>query len=434
MNFDWMATIEAEASRIGESLPDAKPDQRQGFKPALEAQALLDGGLAVARGAGQLYTFQGGRYVQGEQPLRKHLIDRLGENWQPSRADAITKWLYDSAPELWERPPVDKINLANGILNRLTGELEPHSPDFLSPIQLPVLFDPEADCPKIKAAIAGIIPKDTLLFAYQIIGLLCTVDTGWQRAFMLVGGGGNGKSTILNLIIRLIGENNITSLSLHDLANNRFAAAQLYGKLVNIHADLSPQRLESVSMFKSIVGNDRIYGEHKYGQGFSFQPFTRLVFSANEIPSSPDSSLAYTRRWTVIPCPNKFQVNESFIDSLTSPEELSGLFLTALNAYSRAKEAGEFSTSESVNRGDAALKEAINPVAIFVKDRALIGSECQARKNELYNQYREWCESNGRMRLSAQKFNKQLVYAYPQVTEISVHGWPTWSGLGILGP
>ena len=134
MTGEWRQVIEEEAQRQGLEVPEPK-EQSKGFNPVLVARTLLEEDWHFAKGSGQLYVYQGGRYVPGEFVLQQHLIERLGEKWLPARANAIREWFYAGAAELWEFPPLDRINLRNGILNRETGDLEPHSPDFLSPVQ-----------------------------------------------------------------------------------------------------------------------------------------------------------------------------------------------------------------------------------------------------------------------------------------------------------
>ena len=63
------------------------------------------------------------------------LYSKVQRQQTGGRANAIREWFYAGAAELWESPPLDRINVRNGILNRETGDLEPHSPDFLSPVQ-----------------------------------------------------------------------------------------------------------------------------------------------------------------------------------------------------------------------------------------------------------------------------------------------------------
>jgi len=93
------------------------------------------------------------------------------------------------------------------------------------------------------------------------------------------------------------------------ICDYRFKRAELYGKLVNIFADLDNKSLQSTSYFKTIVSGDAIDAERKNQDPFSFRPFSRMIFSASEIPKSPDRSYAYYRRWCIVPFPNTAMSN-----------------------------------------------------------------------------------------------------------------------------
>ena len=97
------------ASTTRSALPLFGGPSSKVFLYANAAQNLLNTGLHVAKGAQQLYLYHNGRYVPGEELLRGHLANDLASDWSPARADAIGRWLYDSAPDLWERPPLDRV-------------------------------------------------------------------------------------------------------------------------------------------------------------------------------------------------------------------------------------------------------------------------------------------------------------------------------------
>jgi len=99
---------------------------------------------------GRLYIFRGGNYHSDGAPFVrqqvKQLLERmrLSSKWSSHKAEEVVKYIEVDAPRLWERPKVDVVNVLNGLLDVNTRALSPHSPDFLSPVQLPVTFDPNA--------------------------------------------------------------------------------------------------------------------------------------------------------------------------------------------------------------------------------------------------------------------------------------------------
>lgn len=284
------------ASTTRSALPLFGGPSSKVFLYANAAQNLLNTGLHVAKGAQQLYLYHNGRYVPGEELLRGHLANDLASDWSPARADAIGRWLYDSAPDLWERPPLDRVNVANGILDLASAALVPHTPEFLSPVQCPIAHDPEARPTLMTRFLHQVLPGDGARLVLKLSGWLLVPDTSMQVAALFVGDGANGKSVLLAAMEALVGPENVSHHSLHVLSHNRFATADLYGKLANIAADIPGVALEDTSVFKAMTGGDRLQAERKFRPSFSFTPFARLIFSGQEVPPAPDRSYGYQRR------------------------------------------------------------------------------------------------------------------------------------------
>ena len=125
----------------------------------------------------------------------------------------------------------------------------------------------------------------------------------------------------------------------------------LFGKLANVFADLDRRALKGTSYFKTIVSGDSIDAERKFKSTFSFTPYAKLIFSANEIPHSSDNTFAFYRRWCIIPFNNKFEgekADVNLLHKLTTPEELSGLLNRALQGLIRLIDNNGFTEPRSV--------------------------------------------------------------------------------------
>ena len=138
------------------------------------------------------------------------------------------------------------------------------------------------------------------------MGWCLVPDRRFEKSVMLTGEGENGKSVFLDLVGDLLGATNVSNVALQDLEENRFKAAQLYGKLANTFADLDARGLRSSSMFKTLTTGDPIDAERKHGHPFRFRSYAKLLFSANKIPPSRDRTHAFYRRWVIIPFTRTF--------------------------------------------------------------------------------------------------------------------------------
>ena len=387
----------------------------------------------VAVGGERLYIFAGGAYRDdGEDRLRARMTQLLGDTWKKAMADEVLAYLRASSPRLWEKPPVDRVNCASGIIDLSTGQLLAHDPGFLSPVQIAAAFDPSATCPAIDAFLAEVLPEDTIPLVHEIAAYLVTPDNSLQRAFMLLGNGSNGKSTLLNVLTAFLGKEHVSAVELQKLDEDRFAPADLYGRLANICADLDARALRSSSSFKAITGGDTLRAERKNRDPFHFVPYARLLFSANEPPPTPDGSHAFFRRWIVVTFDRTFSDAEKkpkLIDALTTPTELSGLLNHALRARPALIERGNFRTTSSTDAAMERFKRDADSVAGFIADSCQLDAEQTIERPAMYGAYKAWCVDNARRPYRVAVFNERLRTHFPQLEEIAVHGVRYWRGI-----
>jgi putative DNA primase/helicase len=250
---------------------------------------------------------------------------------------------------------------------------------------------------------------------------------------LLRGPGGNGKSVLLNIVRALLGDDNVATVSLQVLAENRFAAAQLDGKLANICGDLDARAVRSSDLFKQLTGGDAVLAEHKYGQPFAFVSHALLLFSANEAPISQDQTPAWFDRWLIIPLDNRLtqdRVDPHLLAKLTTGDELSGLLARAVEGLRSLMERGHFDEPDSVLRARDAYTSELDTVRSFVAEECVVEKEQREPRSLLYQAYRLWCSEGGRLPLSAVSFNKRIRRDYPIELKV-VRGDRRWEGIAL---
>jgi P4 family phage/plasmid primase-like protien len=394
---------------------------------------------------GRLYIFRGGNYhSDGASFVRqqvKQLLERmrLSSKWSSHKAEEVVKYIEVDAPLLWERPKVDVVNLLNGLLDVNTRTLSPHSADFLSPIQLPVKFDPAARCPAWDKFISEVFPGDSEAIAWEIPAWLATPDTSIQKAVLLTGDGANGKSTYLRAVLAFIGRQNVAAISLHRLENDRFSVARLVGRLANICPDLPSEDLSSTSMFKSITGGDALLAERKFEESFEFVPFARLIFSANHPPKSQDASSAFFRRWVVVPFERTFHAGDpgtlprDLLDAmLADPTELSGVLNKALEALKAIRGHG-LSESESIRRAMDEFRQTTDPVAVWLDRNTVLEPDALIPADRLWQDYNQDCVAKGRPTVSKTALGRAIAQLRPTVEkrQRTVNDRLSWCYVGI---
>jgi putative DNA primase/helicase len=336
------------------------------------------------------------------------------------------------------------INLNNGLLDVRTRELKPHTPEFWSTVRIPLTYNPGADCPRVRQFFSEVLESQDIPLIKELFGYALIPDYSIQRAFLFVGGGSNGKSKMLGLVKAFVGKDNTSNIPWQALELNRFATANLDGKLVNLFADLPSKSLAFTTAFKMLTGGDTLCGEKKFRDSFSFVNFARLVFSANKPPKIyDDDSYAFWRRWIIVNFPNSFpeddpKTDPEILEKITIEAELSGLLNIALDGLARLLTNHKFSYDKSVeDTADLYLKTA-DPVYAFVSAKYESDSEVETPKGEIYTAFTNYCLEQKIPLLKPNSFARALQnQTYFRVTStrprigIGNERVPCWKGIAL---
>ncbi len=329
------------------------------------------------------------------------------------------------------------INLENGLLDVRTKELKPHAPDFFSTIRIPLTYDTQADCPRIKQFLTEILKEEHISTIEELFGYCLVPDYTIHRAFLFTGFGANGKSTLIEVLKNFIGKDNCSNLSLQALEYQRFAVADLYGKLANLYADIPSTKMEHVGLFKMLTGGDTIGAEKKFRDRFGFNNCARLVFSTNKPPKVDEDTLAFWRRWIMINLPNKFEgdkVDTQILDKLTTKQEFSGLLNVALQGLERLLSKHHYSYEPSPDEVAERYRKASDSVFSFVEDKCESAADAWISKTVLHEAFIEYCDKESLSRIGKEAFGrilKNTTNARVESRKHRIDGVLTWGWEGI---
>lgn len=385
---------------------------KHGFNPVKLAKC-IDATTPVKSVDGVLYVYDKGVYKpDNERIIKRYTAALLGERYRASHGNEVVEILKDlntiSSLEL-DRPSRDKINLRNGLFDLESMQLHPHSKEFISFAQIPVEYNPDAECPIIDKFIRDVIPADSVNMIYELFGL-SLIPLPFSVAFFFLGEGKNGKSTMIDLLTAFIGEDNVSNVTLQDLSNNRFKLAQLQHKLVNAYGDLPSSMLSETDVFKSLCTGDKLNAERKGIDAFNFRPYARLVYGMNKMPKTLDFSKGFTRRLKIIEFNKPVQnVDVHLLEKMTVESELAGLLNKALEGLKRLLERGEFEINESTTN---ALKEYVSnndPLESFIEECCILGEDLNEDGKILLNRFLVYLhENNFRYTPNRNQFNADM--------------------------
>jgi len=290
--------------------------------------------------------------------------------------------------------PLDLNALREGLENGVTLEVaQRHTPKVL------------------KATMEWVGDKWPLL--YEVLGAIL-YPKPIKKAVLLIGPTDSGKSTCINLYKECIGKENYAAAPLQSLTSleGRFIASTIYGKLANFWADLPRKAVEDVGMFKVLTGGDSIIIDRKHREPFTWTPYTKFIFSANEPPPVRDADEAFWNRWLVVEFTPSFEKKiRNFLDTLL--DEVPQFLALGITAFVKALERGSFSFENTAEDARIKWMTSVNTVFGFIEWlkglNALVKDNAgRVRVKELYNYYTRWCERNGRAPVAPNIFTMEL--------------------------
>lgn len=413
--------------------------------------------IATVRETKECLYYHNGKYISMgaeqvecllESAFREKAGNKLTSHAIKEIMDAIRRSTYRGVAAFDN--DLDYVNLANGLFNLKTGVFEPHTDKYFSRIQLPVMYNPDAKCPAIDEVIRRVFKPEDIEKIYEFIGYCLYRDYSIQKAFILLGKGSSGKSRLLAIIRAFIGEDNCAFVSFQQVSDDRFAGADLHGKLVNIAGDLDKKAIQNTGTFKMFTGGDTVRVQRKNQAAFNMINFAKFIFSTNILPPVGDNTTGFFRRPEILHANNTFTINaqdENLLKASLSPEELSGLFNAVVPRLNRLIKAKHYTNETKVDVMAHDYVAASEPTRAFV-ERHLVetatASEDGARisKPELYARYVKFCEDTGPTVEpdGDYKFGWAIRKAYPSVRDGRVrskdsngetHWEPAWVGIKI---
>ena len=412
-----------EVEKIAKSVCNVEPGfseevkkQRRGkqFRHNDVARRLMD-----ERGAcfidGMPAVRVGDHYRAGWEHVDSAVID-LHDDATAHNQREVRHYLLVRAPRVPQSRPT-LVAFENGVLDMETMELRDPLPSDMIPNVIPHRWNPDAKGELVDATLRRMAAGDdgTLDNLSEIIGLCMFRSARYGYCPVLLGEGSNGKSTYIDMLHAVIGDSNMSALQPREIGQ-RFQAAQLIGKLANLGDDISNDYIDpdSCATIKKVATGSTMYTDVKGGDGFNFQPYCTMVFSANEFPRLGDSSYGMRRRLFPIAFNARFSPDDPDFDpnigeKLTSEESCEYMCKLGVYAMLNVMRNGKLTDNMESRRIIDRIEVDNNTVLQWMDDMGLtaeyaVGMTAQ----EVYSDYQDWCKRNGVSWVGSRKFSNVL--------------------------
>jgi putative DNA primase/helicase len=331
----------------------------------------------------------------GDERIREALVTHLKEQFRAQEQREIAEQLRgrNTVSESSMGGPEGLIAAENCVIDLLEEKTRDHSPDYNFMSRLGCEFDPDAACPRWRAFLQEVVDSETDRQKLQEFAgyFLHHWEMPYHKALFLVGPTASGKSTFLDAINAMLGEDTAASLTPQQMTSERFGGAELFNKWANIRNDIPAETVENTGAFKEIIGGDPIKAEEKYQDPFMFRPTAKHAFSANQLPDANTDDEAFFRRILLVPFPETVPKAERdpMLDQKLQ-NELSGILNWALEGLQRLLANGGFTGDRSPGRTRETWEKWGNSVDRFKKAALETGGE-PIPKHKVYAAYLEYC-------------------------------------------
>jgi putative DNA primase/helicase len=328
-----------------------------------------------------------------------------------------------SLPKPEQRKDKVYINLKNG-----TFEISPEkqflrNPDFRDFItyQLTFEYNENATAPMFQEYLNRVLPdvtKQKILAEYLGYVFIKNGSLKLEKVLLLYGTGGNGKSVFFDTAMALLGFENVCCYSLQNLTdNNGYYRAQLANKLLNYASEINGKM--STDLFKQLASGEPINARSPYGQPFTMYDYAKLLFNCNELPKEVEKTLAFFRRFLIVPfdvtIPDSEQ-NKQFA-SLLIRNELSGVFNWVLEGLTRLLQQKNFTYSEAVQSKVEDYQKQSDNVRLFIAEENYRPSTTKiVPLKDVYKKYCTFCDDYRYISCAYNNFGERLKSIGFQVT------------------
>lgn len=305
------------------------------------------------------------------------------------------------------------VTFPNGTLDLETGTFrEPRDSDYCT-IAMDYDYNPKSVCPVWEQFIEDVTNgcgerEENLQF---MAGYALMPHCKYQKIFILLGAGGNGKSVYIDVLKRVFGQNNVSMVEPSSLPQD-FQRITLKDSLLNIGADVSTDfsKGEVREWLLKIAGGETIQACYKGKDYIKFSPRCKLVFACNNVPNAEVVN-GLDRRLQFIEFVCSFVDYPDPSDETQKPKdvnlldklmiELPGIFNWVYKGYRDLNRQGEFIETPEQKRLLGEFRSISNPVLEFCEDHTFAGS---MKRDDIYMWYETWCSRTGHRALSREKF------------------------------
>lgn len=324
-----------------------------------------------------------------------------------------------------------------GVINLRTGELRPSDKRIdLNTRQTTCAMGAIPTPLWTKFLSETIEDKDRIAYLQELLGAALFGDSRWHVLPVLVGTGANGKSTLLDVVSKILGDYAATMPENFLLETGSSAhpteIARLRGVRFAVASETRPDGRFNEARVKMLTGGDMLSARFMNQNFFDFKPTHTLFLAVNHLPEVKSGGDGFWRRLrkldfrkTVPPEKRKENLAELMVT-----QEGPGILQWMVEGAVRITEQG-MTEPESVKLATQAYRHEEDHIAKFIDEKVLLAETASVTKTAVFNAYRDWCHENGEKPVPQNNFNREIKSRLG-VMESSSVGFKMFVGMELL--
>lgn len=278
--------------------------------------------------------------------------------------------------------------------------VEPCKPMHKQRAKLHIAYAHDAHAPMWEKALEDWFGSDEdgmrkrALLAQFVGAALFGLSTRYQKALFILGGGGNGKSQLLDVIENLFPEPFREAIEPQKWSDP-YSRDQLGGVRLNRVNEIPPKTITGGSDFKAIITGDPITAREIYKSPYTYRPRAAHIFTANELPGSTDITEGFWRRVVVLTMPKRFDGTAQTIPELAKKiiaAEMPGVLSWVVAGARRLLEQDAYTVPQSSIEAAQDWKDSCDPFGQWLSERTTPTKRSYERtkSSTLFQDWKDW--------------------------------------------
>jgi putative DNA primase/helicase len=330
----------------------------------------------------------------------------------------------------------DLLNVLNGTIDLRTGELREHRREDLITKLAPVEYDPEAKAPAWAATLERVLPSEEVRrFFKKVCGYALTGDVSEQMLPVLYGTGANGKSTVLNALLAVLGDYGMQAapdLLVAKKGSHPTELADLFGMRFVASIEVEDGSRLAESLVKQLTGGDRIKARRMRQDFWEFEPTHKVFMACNHKPQVRGTDNAIWRRIRLVPFTETIppaEQDKHLPEKLR--EERAGILAWAVEGCLEWRREG-LQAPDEVRQATGAYRAEMDVLGAFLRECCRKDPDENTGTQDLYKAYRLWCEEGGERPEGKRKFSSRLKERDFESRRSGANGSYEWQGIELL--